>query len=148
MPRHPPSPDLPACYAMVVPGLEAVAGEEIADILGGETKRTQPGLVVFRAPAVDRALLTLRTTEDVFLLAWGTDQLTYRAVDLQSITRWTERGPDWKRLLQFHHAIRPKPKGKPTMRLVVQMEGKHGYRRTDARKSLARGLAGKLPASW
>jgi 23S rRNA G2445 N2-methylase RlmL len=34
------------------------------------------------------------------------------------------------------------------MRLVVQMEGKHGYRRIDARKALARGLAGKLPASW
>lgn len=140
--------DLPACYAMVVPGLEGVAGEEIADVLGGETKRTQPGLVVFRTPAVDRTLLSLRTTEDVFLLAWGTDQLSYRAADLQSITRWTERGPDWKQLLHFHHAIRPKPKGKPTMRLVVQMEGTHGYRRIDARKALARGLAGKLPASW
>jgi len=140
--------DLPACYAMVVPGLEAVAGAEIAATLGGETRRTQPGLVVFRAPAVDRSLLSLRTTEDVFLLAWGTDQLTYRAVDLHSITRWTERGPDWKQLLQVHHAIRPKPKGKPTMRLVVQMEGKHAYRRIDARKALARGLVGKLPASW
>lgn len=148
MPRNRSNPDLPACYAIVVPGLEAVAGEEIADTLGGETKRTQSGLVVFRAPAVDRSLLTLRTTEDVFLLAWGTDQLTYRAVDLQSIRRWTERGSDWKQLLQFHHAIRPKPKGKPTMRLVVQMEGKHGYRRIDARQALARGLAGKLPASW
>src|SRR5581483_11332324 len=46
------------------------------------------------------------------------------------------------------HAIRPKPKGKPTFHLVTQMTGEHGYRRTDARKALVRGLAGKLPASW
>src|SRR5262249_12595440 len=42
----------------------------------------------------------------------------------------------------------PKPGGKPTYRLVTQMTGKHGYRRMDAGKALARGLAGKLPASW
>src|SRR5437016_2543848 len=28
------------------------------------------------------------------------------------------------------------------------MTGEHGYRRIDARKALAQGLAGKLPASW
>src|SRR5262249_1159683 len=32
--------------------------------------------------------------------------------------------------------------------LVTQMTGEHGYRRTDARKALAEGLVGKLPASW
>src|SRR5207244_1805177 len=35
-----------------------------------------------------------------------------------------------------------------TYHLVTQMNGEHGYRRTDAREALARGLAGKLPASW
>jgi 23S rRNA G2445 N2-methylase RlmL len=92
--------------------------------------------------------LKLSTTEDVFLLAWGTDQLSYRAEDLERIRKWTERDADWQRLLQIHHTIRPKPKGKPTYRLVVQMQGVHGYRRIDAQKALARGLAGKLPASW
>src|SRR5262249_47037605 len=64
------------------------------------------------------------------------------------IRRWTERDADWAQLLRLHHAIRPKPKGKPTYRLVVQMEGQHGYLRRDARKALAQGLDGKLPASW
>src|SRR5439155_8833706 len=32
--------------------------------------------------------------------------------------------------------------------LVTKMIGEHGYRRTDARKALAEGLAGKLPPSW
>jgi 23S rRNA G2445 N2-methylase RlmL len=138
----------PACYALVVPGLEPVAAEEIADDLGGEIKRTTRGLVVFRVDEVSDALLRLRTTEDVFLLAWGTDSLTYRAEDLRSIRRWTDRDADWDRLLRLHHAVRPKPKGKPTYRLVAQMHGHHGYRRVDAREAMARGLAGKLPASW
>jgi 23S rRNA G2445 N2-methylase RlmL len=145
-PRPQPAP--PACYAVVQPGLEPVAGEEIERDLGGEVKRTGRGLVVFRVPEIDASLLQLRTVEDVFLLAWGTDQLTYRAEDLDKIRRWTARDADWPRLLRLHHAVRPKPKGKPTYHLVTQMEGHHGYLRRDARKALAEGLAGKFPASW
>ncbi len=141
------APELPACYAMVMPGLESVAGEEIAQ-MGGEIKRSGRGMVVFRLPQIDRSVLKLRTTEDVFLLAWGTDELTYRAEDLERIRRWTDRDAAWEQLLRLHHAIRPKPAGKPTFRLVVQMTGEHGYRRVDAHKALVRGLAGKLPASW
>ncbi len=138
----------PACYALTVPGLEPIAAEEIHHELGGEVRKTEPGLIVFRAAELDRSLLRLRTVEDVFLFAWGTDQLSYRAKDLEQITRWTARDANWQELLRTHHAIRPKPKGKPTYRLVVQMEGRHGYRRIDALKALARGLEGKLPASW
>lgn len=140
--------DSTRCYAIVAPGLEEIAAEEIAASLDASIDRTHPGLVVFRGQEVDRSLLSLRTTEDVFLLVWGTDELTYRAADLQSIRRWTERAADWNRLLQIHHGIRPKPKGKPTYRLVVQMHDQHGYRRVDAQKALAQGLTGKLPASW
>jgi tRNA (guanine6-N2)-methyltransferase len=128
--------------------MEEVAGEEIAQSLGGEIKRTGRGLVVFRLPEIDTAVLQLRTTDDVFLLAWGTDKLTYRATDLDQIRRWTDHDADWAKLLRIHHALRPKPKGKPTFRLVTQMTGQHGYRRADASKALAKGLAGKLPASW
>jgi 23S rRNA G2445 N2-methylase RlmL len=138
----------PACYATVLPGLEAVAADEIERDLGGEVKRTGRGIVVFRVEDINDRLLQLRTTEDVFLLAWGSDQLTYRAEDLDRIQRWTAREGNWDRLLRLHHAIRPKPRGKPSYHLVTQMEGKHGYQRKDARKALARGLEGKLPASW
>jgi 23S rRNA G2445 N2-methylase RlmL len=133
---------------MTIPGLESVAAEEITEVLGGEVKRTEAGLVVFRVARLDRSLLSLRTVEDVFLLAWGTDKLTYRAVDLDSIRKWTTREADWAALLRLHHGIRPKPKGRPTYRLVTQMTGEHGYRRSDAGKALSRGLEGKLPASW
>lgn len=140
--------DLPACYAMVHPGLEEVAAEEIRTELGGKIKRAEDGFVVFRIADIDRSVLQLRTTEDVFLFAWGTDQLSYRATDLESIRRWTARDADWPTLLRTHHAITPKPRGKPTYRLVVQMTEKHGYRRVDAAKELRQGLAGKVPASW
>jgi 23S rRNA G2445 N2-methylase RlmL len=140
--------ELPACYALVHPGLEELAGEEIERDLGGTVKRVGRGLVVFRLDEIDRRVLTTRTTEDVFLLAWGTDQLTYRAEDLDKIQRWTAREPDWQQLLRIHHAIRPRPQGRPTYRLVAQMEGKHGYLRKDAGKALARGLAGHFPDSW
>src|SRR5262249_37302795 len=112
-------PEAPACYAMVIPGVESIAAEEIRTRLDAEITRTAPWLVVFRPATIDRAILSLRTTEDVFLLAWGTDQLTYRAEDLKRIQQWTDREARWDRLLQFHHAVRPKPKGKPTFRLVV-----------------------------
>jgi 23S rRNA G2445 N2-methylase RlmL len=138
----------PACYAVAIPGLEPVVAEEIDKELGGEIKKLGPGLIVFRVPEVDASLLRLRTAEDVFLLAWGTDQLSYRASDLDHIRQWTARDADWDRLLRLHHAIRPRPRGKPTYRLVAQMTGEHGYRRADAGKALALGLAGKLPASW
>jgi 23S rRNA G2445 N2-methylase RlmL len=147
MSKHRPAPEAPALYAAVFPGLEAVAAEEIAD-LGGDVKRSGRSVVVFRVPEIDASVLRPRTVEDIFLLAWGTDQLSYRAEDLEHIRRWTAQKADWQRLLQIHHAIRPKPKGKPTYRLVTQMTGEHGYRRVDAREALAKGLAGKLPASW
>ena len=138
----------PACYALVHPGLEAIAAEEIERDLGGEVKKTGSGIVVFRVPEIDERLLKLRTTEDVFLLAWGSDQLTHRAEDLERIRRWTAREASWPNLLRLHHAIRPKPKGRPTYHLVAQMEGQHGYLRRDARKALAQGLADTVPDSW
>jgi 23S rRNA G2445 N2-methylase RlmL len=133
---------------MVHPGLEPIAAEEIERELSGEIKKTGNGIVVFRVAEIDHRLLSLRTTEDVFLLAWGSDQLTHRAEDLERIRRWTARDADWQNLLRIHHMIRPKPKGRPTYRLIAQMEGQHVYLRRDARKALALGLAGKVPTSW
>jgi len=133
---------------MVQPGLEKIAGEEIRQSLDGDVKRAAKGIIVFRAPEIDESLLQLRTVEDVFLLAWGTDKLTFRAEDLEHIRRWTAKDVNWDSLLSIHHTLRPKPKGKPSYRLVTQMSGTHAYRRMEAGKALAKGLAGKLPASW
>src|SRR5262249_12536523 len=124
--------EIPACYAMVHEGLEDIAAEEIEQSLGGAIKRCGGGMVEFRLDDIDRDILHLRTTEDVFVYGWGTDELSYRAKDLESIERWTDR-VNWDLLLKVHHAVTPKPAGKPTVHFVTQMDGVHGYRRIDAR---------------
>lgn len=146
--RRPDAPPTPPFYAMVQPGLEPVAADEIARDLGGEVKKTSRGVVVFKLPDVTPAVLKLRTTEDVFLLAWGSDSLTYRPPDLANFRKWTANRPDWPQFFRLHHALRPKTKGKPTFHLVCQMQGEHGYKRTDARAALIQGLAGKIPPGW
>src|SRR5262249_56740273 len=120
--------------------------DEVTRDLGGDVKKAEKGLVVFRVPEIGPDLFRLRTVDDVFLLAWGTDSLTYKAEDLKSIRQWTAKEADWQHLLSLHHALRPKPKGKPTYRLVTQMGGTHGYRRADAGKPLPHGLARVFPA--
>jgi 23S rRNA G2445 N2-methylase RlmL len=142
------SPPLPSCFALVVPGLEKVAAEEIKDVLAADIKRTLPGMVVFRCAEITKQFLALRTVEDVFLLAWGSGELTHRFEDLKHIQGWTAREADWASLLRLHHQIHAKPKGTPGYRLISQMEGRHAYRRMDVQKALAQGLAGKLPARW
>ena len=133
---------------MTFHGLEDVASSEIQDELGGEIRKVSPGVVIFRLPEIDQQILTLRTAEDVYLYCWGTDELTLRASDLAQIETWTARTVPWDQLLRLHHSIRPKPKSKPSYRLVTQMSGEHGYLRTGAREALARGLAGVFPSSW
>lgn len=140
--------EVPACYAMVLPGLEPIAADEITRDLGGEVKKADRGAIVFRVDSIDPDILKLRTVEDVFLLAWGTDSLTHRAEDLKTIRHWTSREVNWAHLLSIHHELRPKPKSRPTYRLVTQMTGTHGYRRIDAGKAMAQGLGGIFPSSW
>jgi 23S rRNA G2445 N2-methylase RlmL len=148
MAKHRADSELPPCYAMVHPGLEPVASDEIEQKLKGDVKRTGHGFVVFRVKEINGSLLSLKTTEDVFLYAWGTDALTYRAADLDNIRRWTAREVNWSRLLRIHQAVRPKIKSRPKYHFVTQMSGEHGYLRKDAREALVRGLAGKFPENW
>jgi 23S rRNA G2445 N2-methylase RlmL len=139
---------LPPLYAMTHGGIEAVAAEEITRDFGGDVKKTSRGLVVFRLEELTDKILALRTTEDVFLMAWGSDTLTYKAEDLDTIRTWTARKPDWDHLFKLHHRVRPKTKGRPTFHVVCQMQGEHGFRRADAREAFLAGLDGVIPNGW
>jgi 23S rRNA G2445 N2-methylase RlmL len=146
--EHSPSVELPPLYAMVHTGLEPIAADEIARELGGEVKKTTRGFVVFRVNEITPELLKLRTTEDVFLMAWGSDSLAYDPGDLDTIRKWTAKKPDWPALFKLHHLLRPKTKGRPTFNMICQMQGEHGYRRTDAREAFRAGLEGVIPRGW
>jgi tRNA (guanine6-N2)-methyltransferase len=140
--------ETPACYAMVHEGLESVAVDEITRDLGAEVKKAERGLVVFRPRTIGPELLKLRTVEDVYLLAWGTDTLTYRASDLDQIQQWTRKTSTWKTLFRIHQLLKPPLKSRPTFHLVCQMQGKHAYRRVDAAQAMAKGLQGNFPEPW
>lgn len=139
---------LPPLYAMTHGGIESTAADEITRDIGGEVKKTARGLVVFRVDSLTDKVLSLRTTEDVFLMAWGSDSLTYKSEDLETLRNWTARKPDWDHLFKLHHRLRPKTKGRPTYHLVCQMQGEHGFRRADARAAFIEGLSGKIPHGW
>lgn len=139
---------LPPLYAMVHGGLEPVAADEINRELGAEVKKTTRGIVVFRLNSLTPDILKLRTTEDVFLLAWGSDSLAYETTDLDTIRKWTAKKVDWPALFKLHHSIRPKTKGRPTFNIICQMQGEHGYRRADAREAFLAGLEGVIPNGW
>src|SRR4029453_17509641 len=94
---------LPPLYAMTHGGVESVAADEITRDLGGEVKKTYRGLGVFRVGALGGAVLSPRPTEEVFLLAWGSDTLTYKPEDLETIRNWTAKKPDWEHLFKLHH---------------------------------------------
>ena len=139
---------LPPLYAMTHSGLEPVAADEITRDLGGDVKKTARGVVVFRLNDLTDKVLQLRTTEDVFLLAWGTDSLTYKPEDLKNLRNWTDRKPDWEHLFRLHHKLRPKTKGRPTYNLICQMQGEHAYRRADAREAFVEGVGPHIPHGW
>jgi tRNA (guanine6-N2)-methyltransferase len=145
---HAENQPLPPLYAMVHGGLEPVAADEITRDLGGEVKKSTRGVIVFRVDAVTPDLLKLRTTEDVFLLAWGSNSLAFEPSDLDTIRKWTAKKADWPELFKLHHLLRPKTKGRPTFNLICQMQGEHGYRRADAREAFTTGLEGVIPRGW
>ena len=144
-----PAADLPPLYATVQPGLEEIAGEEITRDAGGTGQEDRSRARRFSHPRHHPRLLEPAHRRGRLPPCLGHRRpLPTGRPTLKRSSGWTAHEPDWPRLLQLHHRVHPKPKGKPTYRLVAQMVGTHGYRRIDARTALARGLAGKLPASW
>ncbi len=59
-----PPATLPALYAIVQHGLEPIAADEINRELGGQVKKVERGLVVFKLDTITPKLLQLRTTEN------------------------------------------------------------------------------------
>lgn len=135
-------------YAMVIPGLEDLARAEISEDLRADIKRTSRGIVVFKTDRDPEKILNLKTTEDVFIFGWGTDSLTYRATDVDDIRKWTSKDADWNQLIQAHHQFHPLTKGRPTYRIITQMEGTHGYHRKDAQRAFTKALVTRIPSTW
>ena len=140
---------LPPLYAMTHGGIETVAADEITRDLGGEVKKTARGLVVFRVDELTTAVLSLRTTEDVFLLAWGSDSLTYKADDLDTIRTWTAQQAGLARTSSscITRSARRRRAGRRTTSSARCRANTASAGPMPAGAFIA-GLAGKIPHGW
>jgi 23S rRNA G2445 N2-methylase RlmL len=132
--------------ASVHPGLEDVAGQEIASRLeDAQVVERHRGWVVFRYPGDATDLLALRTTEDVFCLLFHTKALPpARKSALALLTRMARNSRAWDRawlqVRQTRRAVR-----RVTFRVIAQMTGKHPFRRQEVRDAVLAGVQGRWP---
>jgi tRNA (guanine6-N2)-methyltransferase len=133
--------------ASVLPGLEEIAGNEIAKSLrDAHIADVQRGWVVFTYPGDAFDLLTLRTTEDVFVLLYRTDRLpAYRKGALPLLSQMARSSYHWdEAMARFRQAHRKSVK-RVTFRVIAQMTGRRGFRRQEARDAVLRGVAARWP---
>ena len=133
-------------YAMTMPGLETVAfGEIKARLLDAELVKFSRGVVLFRTAGQVSQLLTLRTTEDVFVLVRHITHLG-RATDALRVLHSAVSQADVTQTLALwriaRHATAPR-----TWRVVSQKRGEHEFRRMDAGKAVGDALRRVLPRS-
>jgi tRNA (guanine6-N2)-methyltransferase len=135
---------LPSFYVMTMPGLETVAFSEVrATLADAQLTKFMRGIALFQSAMPPETLLTLRTTEDVFVtlahirgLRRGQDAL--KVVHSATLNAGIGAALDlWR---QAHSGKRPR-----TWRVISQMSGSYDFRRVDAALSVERALRKSLP---
>jgi 23S rRNA G2445 N2-methylase RlmL len=92
-------------------------------------------------------LLNLRTTEDVFMLALSTQDLSYDWRDLRWIANLIQESESLGNAIELYFDQRRKPKN-ITYRIVARKEGKHQYRRMDLEEAIRKGLERRFGNQW
>ncbi len=142
-------PPRPLEYAVSVhPGLEGVAAREIQNTLqGARAMEQQRGWTVFGYPGDAVHTLKLRTTEDVFVLLYRTDELpTYRKGAMPLLMRMANNSWFWEEAMSRFYQTR-RPVKRVTYRVVAQMIGQHGFRRHEVQEAVMVGVQGRWP-NW
>lgn len=137
-------------YAQTMPGVAEIAWLEIRDRLAGAKfqqylfAKEQNGIVAFTYTGSPGDLLTLRTAEDVFMLALHRPHLSRTRHDLAEIRQLVEQSEEFGRVvnhflrfLQFHQP--------PTYRVISRKYGEHPYRRKDMEQVVLQGLDRRYP---
>ncbi|MGQ9687140.1 MAG: methyltransferase domain-containing protein [Thiobacillaceae bacterium] len=138
-----------------MPGIEGIAWREIhalspdARNLGLRTAGNQNGLVLFDYPDDPRALLRLRTAEDVFFLAGWTKGIPADRTGLNAITQMVQTAKYFDVGLGVHRLLRGTAKRRATFRVIARMEGgPHAYRRVDVQKAVEKGVLARYNYKW
>ena len=138
----------PEYAATVLPGLEDIAGQEIARTLeGAQALESLRGWTVFRYSGSPEPLLDLRTTEDVFVILFRTSSLPpNRKAALPLLLRMAHSSRHWDQawssFQRTHHSVK-----RVTFRVVAQMSGKQGFRRQEIRDAVITGVQARWP-NW
>lgn len=143
------APSRPLEYAASVnPGLESVTAREIQNTLpGARSIEQQRGWTVFHYPGDAAQTLRLRTTEDVFVLLYRTDELpTYRKGALPLLMRMANSSWFWEEAMSRFYQTR-RPVKRVTYRVIAQMTGQHGFRRNEVQEAVMVGVQGRWP-NW
>jgi tRNA (guanine6-N2)-methyltransferase len=140
--------------AQTAPGVERIAWREIqsldpgAQLLGLRTYEDQNGLVLFDYGGDPRALLGLRTTEDVFFLAvWLRDMPLDRA-GLGVLSEAVRAAKHFDVGLRIHREVR-QSKGRANFRVISRKQGgAPDYRRVDAQRAVEAGVLTRYRHKW
>ncbi|HEU5316170.1 MAG TPA: methyltransferase domain-containing protein [Chloroflexota bacterium] len=125
---------MPAYLLTVPPGLERVAGDELAAKLPGATVReTERGRIVVEASASDSDLLALRTVDNVYVFL-GEVRIGPHRADLPALGRCAAD------LLDAHAAQRP-----VTLWVNASRRGPHSYSRFEAADAVAGAVLHRRP---
>ncbi len=137
-------------YAQTMPGVEEIAWLEIRDRLKNATFRRylfakeQNGIVVFDYPGPAADLLTLRTTEDVFMQIAYHDELTRLRRDLRGIHELIATSEPFGRAVNDYLRVR-RFSAPPSYRVISRQYGKFEYSRKDLTATVWRSLKQRYP---
>ena len=143
---RPPKPAPPVYYALVVPGLEALAAAELTD--AGATVRDtisridkRDSIITFNAPDL-AAVLRCGLLEDVFQVVIDAPTPPARGAP-KILARTLERAP-LERALLAHNAVRPKTRAR-TFKVVTRVAGKQPFHREDIEAPFIAAIGALLP---
>ncbi|MGI8868262.1 MAG: methyltransferase [Mycobacteriales bacterium] len=127
--------------ARCVRGLEWVAAAEVSELPGVAAVTVAPREVSFRLPALEQAVLDLRTVDDVFVAAGSVPGIGPRRDALAGLA--TGRIGAVLAAIDWVRTVRPL-QGRPSYDVVASLAGRHTYNRYAAEDALAQALALRL----
>lgn len=136
------------CYALVVPGLEALAVDELVaaggragEVLANVDRRDS---IIRFSMASPGAALECRLLEDVFLLLLDAPVPPIRSAP-KKLAATLER-PAFERALLAHHALTQKRRGR-SFKVIARVSGRQAFTRDELEVAFARAVGALLP-SW
>jgi 23S rRNA G2445 N2-methylase RlmL len=146
----------PTYLAQTLPGFEAIAADEIAEMLDGAAVRgtrgvaDKNGMVLFDYAGDARDLFDLRTIEDLFVVVATLADLPPTREGLRALEQAAARATAVEPALTLARQVAPGRggRGKLRYRVVSRQVGRAAYRRIDAQKAIERGIGQRGDHRW